>query len=82
MVVAPMHCISPRAKAGLNMFEASSEPEALPAPTIVCISSINTIMSGFFSNSFMIAFILSSNWPRYFVPATNDARSRVITRLL
>ena len=34
-VVAPIHWISPRAKAGLNMFDASKEPEELPAPTIV-----------------------------------------------
>ncbi len=29
-----------------------------------------------------MAFILSSNWPLYFVPATIDARSRATTLLL
>ena len=60
-VVAPMQCISPLAKAGLNIFEASNEPEAPPAPTIVCNSSINKIRSSVFSNSNIIVFILSSN---------------------
>ena len=69
-VVAPMHCISPRARAGLSIFAASREPAAPPAPTRVCISSMNNMMCGFFPSSFRIAFILSSNCPRYFVPAT------------
>ena len=80
-VVVPMHWISPRARAGLNMLEASSEPLALPAPTMVCISSINTMMSGFFSSSLSTAFMRSSNWPRYLVPATREARSSEMTRL-
>ena len=33
-VVAPIHWISPLARAGLNMFEASNEPDEFPAPTI------------------------------------------------
>ena len=81
-VVAPTHWISPLAKAGLNMLEASSEPVAPPAPTIVWISSMNKMISSFFSNSFITAFILSSNCPRYFVPATKLAKSSVTTRLL
>ncbi len=81
-VVAPMHWISPLAKAGLNMFEASSEPVAPPAPTMVWISSIKRMMSSFFSNSFITAFIRSSNCPLYLVPATKLARSKVTTRLL
>ncbi len=36
----------------------------------------------FFESSLSIAFILSSNCPRYFVPATMDARSRATTLLL
>ena len=80
-VVAPIHCIVPRARAGFNKFAASIEPGAEPAPTRVCISSINTIISGLFSNSLTRAFILSSNWPRYFVPATIAAMSNV-TNLL
>ena len=81
-VVAPMHWISPRARAGLNMLDASREPEAPPAPTIVCNSSMNRMTLGDFSNSFITAFIRSSNCPLYLVPATKDARSKVTTRLL
>ena len=53
-VVAPIHCTSPLARAGLNIFEASNEPVAPPAPTNV-ISSINKIISGFASNSVIIS---------------------------
>ena len=34
-VVAPIHCISPRANAGFSILAASIEPAAAPAPTIV-----------------------------------------------
>ena len=81
-VVAPIHCTSPLARAGLNIFDASKLPVAPPAPTIVWISSINRIISLFFSNSFITAFILSSNWPLYLVPATKLAKSSEIIRLL
>jgi hypothetical protein len=40
-VVAPMQCSSPRASAGLSMLPASMAPSALPAPTMVCSSSMN-----------------------------------------
>ena len=40
------------------------------------------ITSLFCSSSFMIAFIRSSNCPRYLVPATKEPKSRVTTRLL
>ena len=50
------------------MLEASRDPEAPPAPTIVCSSSMNRMTSFAFSSSFITAFIRSSNWPRYFVP--------------
>ena len=80
-VDAPIHCNSPRAKAGLKILEASKEPLAPPAPTIVCISSINKITSLFFSSSFIMAFIRSSNCPLYLVPATSAAKSKEITRL-
>ena len=49
---------------------------------MVWISSINKMTSGDFSNSFITAFIRSSNCPRYFVPATKEAKSRVTIRLL
>ena len=80
-VVAPMHCTSPLASAGFSMLAASSEPDVLPAPTIVCISSMKSITLGFFCSSFSIAFILSSNCPLYFVPATIAAMSRATTLL-
>ena len=44
-VVAPMHCSSPRASAGLSMFEASIAPSAPPAPTMVCSSSMKITVS-------------------------------------
>ena len=44
-----------------NLVLASKEPLAPPAPTIVWISSMKRITSRFFSSSFMMAFILSSN---------------------
>ena len=81
LAVAPMHCISPRARAGLRRLAASIVPEALPAPTIVWSSSIKSIMSLFFDSSLRMAFIRSSNCPRYFVPATIDAMSSDMTRL-
>src|SRR3712207_2604215 len=43
-VVAPMQCSSPRASAGLSMLPASMAPSALPAPTMVCSSSMKTMM--------------------------------------
>ena len=43
-VVAPMQCSSPRASAGFSRLEASMAPSALPAPTSVCISSMNRMM--------------------------------------
>ena len=81
-VVAPIHCSSPLASAGLNIFDASKDPVVPPAPTNVWISSINKIISSFFSISFITAFILSSNCPLYLVPATILAKSSVTTLLL
>ena len=81
-VVAPIHWISPLAKGGLNILEASREPDAPPAPTIVWISSIKMMTFGLAFSSSRIALILSSNWPLYLVPATREPRSRVSTLLL
>ena len=80
-VVAPIHCISPRANAGFSILAASIEPAAEPAPTIVWISSMNRITFGFLCNSLRMERIRSSNWPRYFVPATTAVMSRATTRL-
>ena len=44
-VVAPMQCNSPRASMGLSRLPASIAPSALPAPTTVCSSSMNRMMS-------------------------------------
>ena len=81
-VVAPMHWSSPRARAGLKMFEASRLPSEPPAPTIVWSSSIKRITELPTRWSSMIRpFTRSSNWPRYLVPATMAATSSVTTRL-
>jgi len=77
-----MHCSSPRASAGLSMFEASIAPSAPPAPTMVCSSSMKMMVSEDSRISFMMFLSRSSNWPRYFVPATTLARSRVMSRWL
>ena len=61
---------------------ASILPGVPPAPIIVCISSINTIISGCSFNSLSKAFIRSSNCPRYLVPATIDAISSATIFLL
>jgi hypothetical protein len=61
-------------KGWLEDIDASSDPLAPPRQLWYdLIDEKNHIR--FFSSSFMIAFILSSNWPRYLVPATNAARS-------
>ncbi len=41
-VVAPMQCSSPRASIGLSMLPASGQPSVLPAPTMVCSSSMKS----------------------------------------
>ena len=81
IVVAPTTCNSPRDSAGLMMLLASIAPSAEPAPTMVCNSSTNrmTFLERLISS--ITALMRSSNWPRYFVPATINARSSVTTRL-
>ena len=81
-VVAPMHCMVPRARAGFSIFAASIDPGVDPAPMSVCISSMKIITSGLCSISFISARIRSSNCPRYFVPATTPVKSSITTRLL
>ena len=82
MVVAPTTCSSPRASAGFSMLEASIEPSAAPAPTTVCSSSMKRIRSSEFSRTSSMTFLSrSSNWPRYWVPATMPERSSCTTRL-
>ena len=79
-VVAPMHWISPRERAGLSTLEASMAPSAPPAPTRVCSSSMKRMVFFARRTSFITALIRSSNWPRYFVPATIIARSSTTMR--
>ena len=66
-VVAPMHCSSPRARAGLRMLAASMAPSAAPAPTSVCSSSMKRIVSLLWVTSSTTFFRRSSNSPRYLV---------------
>src|ERR1035437_6047986 len=81
-VVAPMARKPPRASAGLSMLLASIAPSAAPAPTRVCNSSMNNIISPLESSiSLRRALRRSSNSPRNFAPALMLARSRATTRL-
>jgi len=80
-VVAPIVWISPRERAGLSMFEASIAPSAAPAPMSVWSSSRNRTTFSDCRISFMTALSRSSNWPRYFVPATRAPRSSCRRRL-
>src|SRR5438045_567128 len=73
IVVAPIVRNSPRASIGLSIFEASTDPSAAPAPTIVWSSSMNKMISPCESvTSFKKALSRSSNSPRNFAPATID----------
>src|ERR1700733_13432176 len=78
-VVAPTQCSSPRAKAGLIRCEASMAPSALPAPTKVCISSMNRMISPLAPiTSFSTPFSRSSNSPRNLAPAISEPTSSAI----
>ena len=71
-VVAPTQCSSPLASIGFSSCPASIAPSVLPAPTIVCSSSIKRmICPSEFLTSSRTAFRRSSNSPRYFAPATS-----------
>ncbi len=81
-VVAPIACSSPRASAGLSMFDASTAPSAPPAPTIVWSSSMKmTSRPSASSISRSTALRRSSNSPRYFEPATMPPMSSASTSL-
>jgi len=81
IVVAPINWISPLAKEGFNILEASIAPSAPPAPIIVWISSINRRIFPASFTSAKIFLILSSNSPLYLEPATTPDKSRVTRRL-
>ena len=55
-------------------------PSAPPAPTRVCNSSMKRMVFLARRTSFITALMRSSNWPRYFVPATIIARSSTTMR--
>ena len=81
-VVAPTQWSSPRARAGLSMLPASMEPSALPAPTMVCSSSMNRMTRpSSLDSSFRTAFRRSSKSPRNLAPASRAPRSRERMRL-
>ena len=81
-VVAPTQCSSPRASAGLSMLPASIAPSALPAPTMVCSSSMKTMVwPSSCESSFSTVFRRSSNSPRYLAPAISRPMSSESTRL-
>ena len=63
-VVAPTVCSSPRASIGLRIEAASMAPSAAPAPTRVCSSSMNKMMSPRVRISFSTFFRRSSKSPR------------------
>mmetsp|Transcript_5295 Transcript_5295/g.19829 ORF Transcript_5295/g.19829 Transcript_5295/m.19829 type:complete len:325 (-) Transcript_5295:594-1568(-) len=83
IVVAPMHCSSPRASAGFIKLPASIPPSSPvpPAPTSMWISSMNKIISPAVFTSSMTFLRRSSNSPRYFVLA-NSIPSCKLTTLL
>ena len=80
-VVAPIVCSSPRASIGLRIEAASIAPSAAPAPTSVCSSSMNKMMSPRVRISLRTFFSRSSKSPRYLAPATSALRSRVYSCL-
>ena len=64
------------------MLPASIAPSALPAPTMVCNSSMKTmLLPSSCASSFSTAFRRSSNSPRNLAPASSAARSSDSTRL-
>ena len=63
-VVAPIVCSSPRASIGFRIEAASIAPSAAPAPTRVCSSSMNKMMSPRVRISFSTFFRRSSKSPR------------------
>ena len=76
-VVAPMRCSSPLASMGFKRLPASMEPSVLPAPTMVCSSSMKSkILPSLFLISASTALRRSSNSPRYLAPAIRLPMSR------
>ena len=81
-VVAPTQCSSPRASAGFSILPASIAPSDLPAPTIVCSSSMNKMtLPSCLAKSLSTPFRRSSNSPRNFAPAISAPKSNDNTSL-
>ena len=80
-VVAPMQCSSPRASIGLSRLPASIAPSALPAPTMVCSSSMNRRMSPLLFLISLSTLSRSSNSPRNLAPAISAPISSANTVL-
>ena len=80
-VVAPISWISPLERDGFRILDASRAPSAPPAPIIVCSSSINRRTPLFSLTSLTTLRILSSNSPRYLLPATIPDKSSTTTLL-
>jgi len=79
IVVAQIRCRAHLARLGFSRFHASACHSCAQAHTIVCISSINSIIEpSDFSTSLITAFNLSSNSHLYFAQARRDHISRVI----
>ena len=80
MVVAPMHLSSPLASIGFRRLLASIAPPLAPAPTTVCISSMNKIIFPSESVTFLRTDLsLSSNSPRNFAPDISAPMSKEIS---
>ena len=82
IVVVPIVCISPRAREGFKIFDASIAPPEPPAPTKLCSSSINKMIwpcDAF--TSLISAWKRFSNSPRWDAPASIPVRSRESIRL-
>jgi len=78
IVVAPITFINPLAKEGFKRFQASALHSWFQAQTMVCISSINNIIShSEDSTSFITDFSLSSNSHLYLAPAIRAPKSKV-----
>ena len=76
-VVAPMQCNSPLASMGFKRLPASMLPSVRPAPTILCSSSMNSIiLPSLRFTSLRTALSLSSNSPLNFAPAIRAPMSR------
>ena len=73
-----MQWSSPLESAGFNRFEASIDPSLAPAPTSMCNSSINKIISpSAFATSVKTDFSRSSNSPLNLAPAIREPRSKL-----